>query len=251
MRKSFGVFAAGLLALGVAGQAQAAALNFTGSLGIQLATLAPVVITGTGVATVNGSGGGPHVNTLSVANSPFQITGFVLPVTDPMAAPIKGVQVTAHNATGVFAGGSVMGGLGGKMPVKGTAKICLFSPCSAAAANVSVPLTVVGSGGSATVATFVNVTVIGAPWTESTAAVGTITQMGFVHGPATGTSTTAGPSGVVRLVTPIFVSTNIPASSVVPAFGILTLHFVPEPGTLVLLGSGIAGLVMFGRSRRS
>jgi hypothetical protein len=144
-----------------------------------------------------------------------------------------------------------MGGLGGKMPVKGTAKICLFSPCSAAAANVSVPLTVVGSGGSATVATFVNVTVIGAPWTEGTAAVGTITQMGFVHGPATGTSTTAGPSGVVRLVTPIFVSTNIPASSVVPAFGLLTLHFVPEPGTLVLLGSGIAGLVMFGRSRRS
>jgi len=38
---------------------------------------------------------------------------------------------------------------------------------------------------------------------------------------------------------------------VLPAFGILTLNFVPEPGTLVLLGSGIAGLVMFGRSRRS
>jgi len=36
---------------------------------------------------------------------------------------------------------------------------------------------------------------------------------------------------------------------VVPAFGILSLHFVPEPGTLMLLGSGIAGLVAFGRSR--
>jgi hypothetical protein len=36
---------------------------------------------------------------------------------------------------------------------------------------------------------------------------------------------------------------------VVPAFGIVSLHFVPEPGTLMLLGSGIAGLVAFGRSR--
>jgi hypothetical protein len=50
-------------------------------------------------------------------------------------------------------------------------------------------------------------------------------------------------------VTPIFISTNIGAFAVVPAFGFFNLHFVPEPGTLVLLGSGIAGLVAFGRSR--
>jgi len=45
------------------------------------------------------------------------------------------------------------------------------------------------------------------------------------------------------------VSTNIGASAVLPAFGILTLQFVPEPGTLILLGSGIAGLVAIGRRR--
>jgi hypothetical protein len=240
-----------LLALSVAGHAHATALGFSGALAIQLATLAPVVVTGSGVSTINGSGGGAHINTLSVPASPFAITAFVLPATDPMAAPIEGVQVTAHNSSGMFAGGATPGNLGGKMPIKGIARICILTPCSVAFANVSVPLTVVGGGGTATMASFVNVTVIGAPWTEATAAVGTITQMGAIHGPATGTSSTAAASGVVRLVTPIFVSTSIPASAVVPAFGILTLHFVPEPGTLVLLGSGIAGLVLFGRSRQS
>ena len=62
-------------------------------------------------------------------------------------------------------------------------------------------------------------------------------------------SNTGAPSGIVTLVTPVFISTNIGASAVIPGFGILNLHFVPEPGTLMLLGSGIAGLVAFGRSR--
>ena len=32
-------------------------------------------------------------------------------------------------------------------------------------------------------------------------------------------------------------------------FGFLTLHFIPEPGMLLLLGSGVAGLVLLGRHR--
>jgi hypothetical protein len=32
-------------------------------------------------------------------------------------------------------------------------------------------------------------------------------------------------------------------------FNTITFHFVPEPGLLLLLGSGAAGLVLFGRSR--
>jgi len=34
-----------------------------------------------------------------------------------------------------------------------------------------------------------------------------------------------------------------------PLTGILTLHFVPEPGTLLLLGSGVAVLAALGRRR--
>jgi len=53
----------------------------------------------------------------------------------------------------------------------------------------------------------------------------------------------------VRPVTPIFVSTNLSPTALLPMFGTLDLHFVPEPGTLLLLGSGIAGLVLSGRSK--
>ena len=157
---------------------------------------------------------------------------------------IAGIQVTAHNGAGAFAG-SGGAGFGGTMPIVGSAKVCLFGPCSAAVSNLNVPLTVVGAGGVALVTGAVNLTVVGAPWTTGTAAVGTITAMGGVSP----LSNTGAPSGAVTLVTPIFISTNIGASAVVPGFGILSLHFVPEPGTLMLLGSGIAGLVAFGRSR--
>jgi hypothetical protein len=246
MRKLLGVLAAGFLAMGVASQAQAVALGFTGAIAVQIATLAPVAIPGGGVAVVNGSSGPGHLTGLAVPASPFAISGFVLPVTDPGVFPIAGVAVTAHNGTGSF-GGVGGAGFGGTMPIIGTAKVCLYGACGSSnnISNLNVPLSVVGVGGAVTVMGAVNLTVVGAPWTTGTAAIGTITLMGGVSP----LSNTGAPSGIVTLVTPIFISTNIGAFSVVPAFGITVLHFVPEPGTLVLLGSGIAGLVAFGRSR--
>ena len=246
MRKLLGVLAAGFIAMGVAGQANAVVLGFTGGLAVQIATLDPVVIPGAGSATVNGSGPAGHLTGLAIPANQFGISGFILPVTDPAAFPIAGVQVTAANGAGSFAGVGGDGVFGGVMPINGAAKVCLFGSCSAAVSNLSVPLTVVGQGGVALVTGAVNLTVIGAPWTTGTAAVGTaFTAMGGVSP----LSNTGAPSGVVTLVTPTFISTNIGASAVLPAFGILNLHFVPEPGTLMLLGSGIAGLVAFGRSR--
>ena len=244
MRKLFSFIAAGMLVLGAASQANAALVPYQGVIGLQILTLVGSGLGG-GTALVNGSGGGGHLTLLQVAGSSVGTVGLSLPVTDPAAAPVGGIALTATNGSGTFTSGA------GFMAMAGVAKVCLFGPCSAAAANISVPLSNIGVDGSTTASLFVNVTVTGNPWAAGSIPFGTTTTSGFAHGPASLTSSTvSGSSGVKRYVTPIFISTNIPASAIVPAFAFFDLHFgIPEPGTLVLLGSGMAGLVMVGRSR--
>jgi hypothetical protein len=56
--------------------------------------------------------------------------------------------------------------------------------------------------------------------------------------------------GTVVLVTGLNVVTSIAGQ--LPSFAILVLSYlpdVPEPGTLMLLGSGIAGLALIGRRK--
>jgi hypothetical protein len=232
-----------------ASASRAASLPFTATLEIQILGLAPSVMPGAGTAIANGSAGGTHLDSLALAGSTFATTGQVQPVTDPVAFPIAGIQLTAHNGPANFTGGGA-GTLGGVMPILGVAKVCLFGPCASAVSNLSVPLSPIGQGGYAHISGAVNLTVIGAAWTTGTAAVGTITAMGSAHGPASATSSTFAVGGTLQLVTPARIFTHIGASPVIPAFGILTLHFVPEPGTIALIGCGVALLGAIGRSRR-
>jgi hypothetical protein len=197
---------------------------------------------------VNGSGGGAHLS--SVALNGGEIGGVdFMPVTDPTVFPINGLLLDASNGAGTFT--AISGGPpgGGAAPLGGVAKVCLFGPCNSAVANLTVPLENVGAGGFDIVTSAVNVTIVGAPWTIGTASASGLTGMGFAHGPATLTSSTAQPSGVVQLVTPIFVHSNIESMQTLQGIATLTLHFVPEPGTIVLLGAGILSLAASGRRR--
>jgi hypothetical protein len=148
------------------------------------------------------------------------------------------------------------------------AKLCLTFGGPGCTSHISILLTPTpggagfGLGGTATFPGPVALTMLNAPWTigqpvmtihtpNTTITTPAVLPGGFAHGPASLTSSTAQPSGVVQLVTASKVYTSLvgafPEASL---SGVLTLHFVPEPGTLLLLGSGVLGLGICGRRQR-
>ena len=209
----------------------------------------PIALSGAGLATVNSSGGGVHLTRVELGAG--VISGATLvSIADPATPAITGLQLDVTNAAGTIAqtvGGSLTGALG----LPGILKFCVFGSggCNGALGNISVPLTPVGQGGSATVMGPANVSVYGAPWTTGTASIGAITMMGFAHGPASGTSSTAQAGGTIQLVTPSYIRSNADQGLPLPVFVFLTLQFVPEPGTALLLAGGIVALGTMGRRK--
>lgn len=171
------------------------------------------------------------------------------------------------------------------LPVHGIAHVCLLS--SACTTYISLALTQpvtlngepgsgvkgIGVGGLLTMGGYggIRFSIQAAPWTIKTATgvnrivtedghevYSTFTMTGWAHGPMSASSTTAQPGGGIQLISPVKVESNVPmgfgnpAGSVGNLMGtIIGLHirFIPEPGLLLLLGSGVAGLALLGRRR--
>jgi len=249
-----GLFAASLSTLFADPSAATVTKFGSATLGTALSTLPPYQTTAIGsvLSSVNGlrSAGGKITAITGIPASMFTLNGFLVPITDPAAAPIAGLQITQANQAGAFA---VTGGhhLAGQMPMNGVNKVCLFSACdntlTPPPANLTVPIDVVGAGGAVSVSTLVNITALGAPWTTATASVGTISMKGFAHN----ITNTASASKIdIKLVTPIFISTNIGASAVVPAFSMLEFKgAAPEPAVALGFGAAITTLLALGRQR--
>jgi hypothetical protein len=289
MQKRLISLAIGLLALGVAGVADASLLNWEGTSTTYLADYPDAPLTGGGVATINGSGGvvPAHLVTLRLASSRGNIGGtFTQFVTDPDSAG-DGVAALVFTMMQVRTGtiSPVSGGVastvtpaGVVMPVAGLVKVCLLSTtCTQFVPLVLTQPTTVngvpgggikgaGVGGLVTAGGYggIRISMQAAPWTLKTGTV--IDQItttggsrvfvelaykGWAHAPASTTSSTGQIGGMVQLVMPNQVTTNLAlgSSDKMSSAMVMVLRFVPEPGALLLLGTCVAGLAALGRAR--
>ena len=288
MRKWFVFVAAISIVVGTAGVASAAPLNWEGTLTVIIAENPRVHVTGSGVATVNDSAGGipAHLSTLRLAESRGNVAGTeTVFITDPELAAngVAAIVVDSDLRTGTFA--PISGGAASAVPLTrdalpmgGVAKVCILS--SSCAAYVPLPLSLpttvngvpgsgiqgVGVGGFLTAGGYggIRLSLQAAPWTiKTTTVIDQITTVsgariltsqtarGWAHAPASTTSSTAQPSGVVQLVTPGQIVSNIPLGSNDKLGGmvVMVIHFIPEPGLLLLLGSGVVALGLLGWRR--
>ena len=249
-----GVMALGWLLVG-GRPAAAAPLPFTGSLTLQFFTTAVgASVAGSGVAEVTGI---PHLSSLSLAGGTFG------PITTLIDLGPTGVDLSIagiENLGGSFTGSNA------KIGVQGSARLCLFLfnpdcdlvqvPFPLAASGT--PLRGFGIGGTQTATAntgAVLVTVVHAPWTlglpaltihqPGTATTTPVLPGGFAHGPLSATSTTAQLGGSLQLVTVSKATTSLTAAfPELPIVGVLTLQFVPEPASGLLLGAGLVALAL-------
>jgi hypothetical protein len=244
-----------LILLFLGSGARAGTLEWAGTLFVSLGQSQAVAATGTGVATVNGSGGFGHLTTLRLAGGITAVT--VVPFTDPSVTTVTQVTAAVTLGTGTLAPISGGGTLtSNTLPVQGQVTVCaplLGIPC---VFTGNLPLTAsgtrgVGIGGGAIAGSgFISLVLTGNPWTLGVATTPstTATAAGFVHGPASGTSSTAAVGGAIQLVTPATVTAQ--GTTTVPVFTALRLRFVPEPAMALLLASGVGALAWIGSRRQ-
>jgi hypothetical protein len=266
MRKRWTVFA-GALAMIIAATSQAAPVstNYVVQLQVTFPGLAPMIVSSSGTTDVDDVTG---AFTLSAGQLAFSGVSVFSPpqLVNPLLGGIflTTVSASGNNLAGAFANGQGTLATGGSMPITGGASLHLFVPAFALALTQAFPFTGAFGVTPPTVVTHllpfgVTAMVGGSGWQTGT--VSAVSDTTFVTsiggtsmGPTTVTrmgaapTTTAGGSLKLNLVTATQITTSAPSNTAV--FGALTIY-LPEPGALLLLGSGLLGLVAIGTRKRS
>jgi hypothetical protein len=248
------------------GPGLAAEMAWQGTLTTELGPYELLHVVGSGVATVTTDASGLQLRNLLLAGG---ITGVdAVPITDPdVTATFKSVVISPRLGTGTLGPFWPITPTGPQLvqnalPVRGQARLCLLSAGCAFAQvfpfSEHTGQEAVGVGGLLTAGGFgsIRVSMLAAPWTVYTASQvirtihnGTAVRYrtGWIHGPASFSSDAAVTGAALQLVTPLEITGN--NGLYLPGFAYLTLKFIPEPGFPLLLGTGILGLIVLGRSR--
>ncbi|MCP5057790.1 MAG: PEP-CTERM sorting domain-containing protein, partial [bacterium] len=225
----------------------------TGGVSFALSTLPAITASGAG----SGSSAGGAGSVITLTGAPFAIATRLgankITLAPTAAAPLSAVSAIMSAPTGCTfsAGGGGGGGFGGACGLGGT-----INALVASAPFLIVPAS--GLGGSARVAFGPYLSYIDPKvWTTGATSVtingvgvtsGNVTSPGAVFSSTGYDNRTAGGIGVVKLVAPAGLMSTL--GGPFPLFVSMTLTFVPEPGTLLLLGSGILGLGLLGRKKQ-
>ena len=182
-------------------------------------------------------------------------------MTDPDTSgtiPVIGAEGTL--GTGTLVDLQSLPLVGNELTVKGFSRLCIVDPsCNSFTLDIPYFLDAsnrVGVGGLLTAGGngAIRISLEAAPWTiGSGTAINqtqegnfkTVTVTGFAHGAGSG-ALSAAASGMIQLISPMQITTvnagdNNESQSV---FSILTLHFVPEPGMLLMLASALCFLCL-------
>jgi len=282
-------FLLGIISLLAAGQAGAVAMDSWVELSLQFTNLGRAEATDTAIAvsTITTTGGGTHLQSAMNGTVPGLSLNTTMPVTDPIVSNGGIVEVILTSVrgrpdlTGQEGNGATLGNISGALastagglsprtlPSDGGVRICLvLTGC----AGFFLPLDVGGTsnglaigGGVGGILTIggtntIMISVVGAPYTVKTitdfnrtnnGAIETFMEHGFAHGPASATSSTGQTSGVIQVVTANHTTTvGVPGNTDISGnFSRVLTHYVPEPGLMLLLGSGAAGMALLGRKR--
>jgi len=252
------------LTVAIAGPARSAVMPFNGTLTLTMGSFAPLVVTGSGVGTSNGLGAAASIPSgifavgttalvspaISGAIGGFAICTSGLATGTSLSIPATGTGTCAPSAPGLskaltFSGTTGSGGINASAYLTGV-------PSGGTATTVAeIPLSVVGVGGSVSFSALFGLltgTVTGSTW-----GLAPVSASGVLNG-VTSTLTAAGydnrnasGAGTLQLVT--VTTTNLGANGSMPSIAVLDLTFVPEPGTLLLMGAGMVGLILSGRRR--